>query len=117
MDIISTNITRAERDNDLIYHYDVPSFSQLSPVQEIAMVKGTIPPGLLDFTADTARDGLIFGDLLGWGAKGANGLSAPIFCHAFTNLCSKDIDEERVNMWLKSEVFNKIDEVDAVADQ
>lgn len=82
MDIINTNITRAERDNDLIYHYDVPSFSQLQPVQEITMVKSTIPPGLQDCAADINQDGLIFGDLVGWGAKVAIGSSDTVPCLA-----------------------------------
>ena len=73
MDIISTNIVRAERDNDLIYHHDVPSFSQLPPVQEIAMVRSVVPPELQEYATNIERDGLILGDLMGWGAKVAIG--------------------------------------------
>ena len=124
MDIISTNLTRAERDNDLIYHYDVPSFSQLPPVQEIAMVKSVVPPGLQDYAtdADVERDGLIFSDLLGWGAKVAIGASGvDISCLArrlvFADDAVEDIYKERVNNWLKTEVLNKVEELDAQADQ
>ena len=65
MDIVSTNLTRAERDNGLIYHYNVPSFSQLPPVRKTAMMKSVVPPGLQDYAtdADVEHNGLIFNDL------------------------------------------------------
>ena len=76
MDIINTNLTRAERDNDLIYHYDITAFSQLPPVQEIAMVKSMIPTELKDgysIGSDAERGGMIFSDLMEWSAKIAIG--------------------------------------------
>ena len=121
MDIIHTNLTRAERDNDLIYHYDVPAFSQLPPVQEVTMVKSTTPTELKDgysIGTDAERDEMIFADLMEWGAKVAIGRCAwPLPCMNSQIYDLSDIYKERVNSWLKTEVFNKVQELDTAAER
>lgn len=67
------SIARAERDNDLIYHQDVPPASALPPIQEVPMAQSIVPPGLVDPKAAVGDDGVIFGELLGWGASVAIG--------------------------------------------
>ncbi|KAH8118025.1 BRO1-domain-containing protein [Phellopilus nigrolimitatus] len=99
MDIIDKNIARAERDNDLIYHQDVPPISALPVVEEISMVKSAVPVGLQDPKAVVGGDGVILGDLVGWGAKVA-----------------VDIYRDRVGNWLKEEVYNRVNELDSSAD-
>ena len=43
------DLTRAGRDNDLIYHQDVPAPSSIPVIQEVFMVQNIIePPGLQD---------------------------------------------------------------------
>lgn len=68
---------RAERDNDLIYHQDVPAVSALPLIQGAELAKVTVPPGLLDLESLIRNDGVIFGELPGWGAQEA--ISEPFF--------------------------------------
>jgi programmed cell death 6-interacting protein len=65
------NISRAERDNDLIYHHDVPPSSALPPIQEAAVAQSTIPAELQDARSAVNGDRMIFGEMLGWGAREA----------------------------------------------
>ncbi|KAI0833513.1 BRO1-domain-containing protein [Trametes gibbosa] len=69
LDIVQKNVARAERDNDLIYHQDVPPASALPPVPEVSMAQPLIDPGLQDPKTIVGKDGVIFGELLGWGAR------------------------------------------------
>ncbi|KAN0092781.1 BRO1-like domain containing protein [Tylopilus felleus] len=71
LDVLQTNLARAERDNDLIYHKDIPSSSVITPIQDVIMVQSNVLPGLLD--PKTVVDGgrILFGELLGWGAREA----------------------------------------------
>jgi len=62
---------RAERDNDLIYHHDVPAASALDAIHETCMVKSTVLPGLADPQSAMGDEKMLFGDLLGWGARQA----------------------------------------------
>ena len=73
MDILEKNISRAERDNDLIYHHDVPPTSALPVIQDISMVQSVVPAALQDPKAAIGKDNVIFGELVGWGAKVAIG--------------------------------------------
>ncbi|KAL0954962.1 hypothetical protein HGRIS_003892 [Hohenbuehelia grisea] len=72
LDIVAKNIARAERDNDLIYHQDVPAPSSLPPIQGYLLVKDiTVPPGLSNTDSVVPADQAIFRDLLGWAAQEA----------------------------------------------
>ena len=73
LDNVQKNLARAERDNDLIYHKDIPALSGLPPIDRVAMVKSIIPPGLSDPKSAVNKDGVIFGELPSWGAKMAIG--------------------------------------------
>ena len=73
IDTLEKNYSRAERDNDLIYHHDIPPFSSLPTIQEISMVQSNVPPGLQDPRTAIGNEGVIFGDLVGWGARVAVG--------------------------------------------
>lgn len=66
-------MSRAERDNDLIYHQDVPPASALPPITEVVMAQPLVDPGLQDPKSVVGKDGVIFGELLGWGARLAIG--------------------------------------------
>lgn len=65
------NIARAERDNDLIYHQDVPAASALPVIPEQPVAQISVPPGLKNPQCAIGTEGVIFGGLLGWGASEA----------------------------------------------
>ncbi|TFY77999.1 hypothetical protein EWM64_g6012 [Hericium alpestre] len=69
LEIVETNLTRAERDNDLIYHKDVPSVSALPTIQPASMVESLTPAALLDPKDAIGSDEVIFGSLLSHGAR------------------------------------------------
>ncbi|KAI0367789.1 BRO1-domain-containing protein [Pilatotrama ljubarskyi] len=69
LDIVQRNVVRAERDNDLIYHQDVPPASALPPIAEVVMAQPLIDPGLQNPQSVVGKDAVIFGELLGWGAR------------------------------------------------
>jgi programmed cell death 6-interacting protein len=73
LDTLEKSIARAERDNDLIYHQDVPSATTLDAIAPVSMVKAVPPPGLLDPQSVLAKadEGVIFEELLSWGAREA----------------------------------------------
>ncbi|KAI0649086.1 BRO1-domain-containing protein [Trametes meyenii] len=69
LDIVHKNVTRAERDNDLIYHKDVPPASALPAISEVAMAQPVVELSLQDPKTIVGRDAVIFGELMGWGAR------------------------------------------------
>ncbi|KAF9468112.1 BRO1-like domain-containing protein [Collybia nuda] len=70
LEVVQKNLKRAERDNDLIYHHDVPATSTLPAIAAANLVTSIPPPGLVDPVALVGPKP-IFGDLVGWGAKEA----------------------------------------------
>jgi programmed cell death 6-interacting protein len=72
LEIVDSNLARAQRDNDLIYHQDVPSAS-LPVIQPASMVASVVPPGLSEPKKILGNDNLIFGELISWGAQTAIG--------------------------------------------
>lgn len=74
---MENDIKRAERDNDLIYHQIPPSLTSLQPITPATMVKSDVPSTLTDPQGVIQRDGVIFGELLAWGARKAIGLRFP----------------------------------------
>ncbi|KAH7913212.1 BRO1-like domain-containing protein [Hygrophoropsis aurantiaca] len=71
LDAVQKNRTRAERDNDLIYHQDIPAPSALPPIQGVSMVSSVIPPGISEPQSIIANGGVVFNEMLGWGAREA----------------------------------------------
>lgn len=71
MDTLQKGLTRAERDNDLIYHHDVPAISILPPIKPASLVSATIPPGLTNPAIVLGNEPPLFESLLGWGASEA----------------------------------------------
>lgn len=67
------NLTRAERDNDLIYHQDVPPLSSLHPIVAFSLVDAMVPSALTEPKAALGDDAVIFGELVGYGARVAIG--------------------------------------------
>ncbi|KAF9237666.1 BRO1-like domain-containing protein [Melanogaster broomeanus] len=71
LDVLQKNVARAERDNDLIYHNTVPPSSAITPIQEVVMVQSNPPSGLTDLKSVIGNDHILFGEMLGWGAREA----------------------------------------------
>lgn len=114
------NFARAERDNDLIYHQDVPSLSALPHIQGVSMVQSAVHVHLADPKAAIGDDGVIFADLLGWGARVAIGKI--LICEIRRRReadgyagTSSDIYNDRRQNWLKDEVIDRAQQLDDVA--
>ncbi|EIW83874.1 pH-response regulator [Coniophora puteana RWD-64-598 SS2] len=71
LDVVQKGITRAERDNDLIYHQDVPAFSALPAIQEVSMVQSSNIAGLSDPKNAVPADSVLFGRMAGYAAREA----------------------------------------------
>ncbi|PSR75597.1 hypothetical protein PHLCEN_2v9077 [Hermanssonia centrifuga] len=95
VDTIQKNLIRAERDNDLIYHQEVPSISSLPPVIEASMVQPLIPGALAEPKTALGDDAVIFGELLGYGAK-----------------LAIDIYRDRRRDWIQEEVVDRAQRLD-----
>jgi programmed cell death 6-interacting protein len=71
LNTLQNNYTRSERDNNLIYHHEIPAASTLAPIQETSMVRSVVPPGLENPKAALGEESLMFDEMLGWGAREA----------------------------------------------
>ena len=97
-------MTRAERDNDLIYHHEIPPVTSLPPIVEASLVQSSIPPQLTEPKA-AVGDAVIFGELLGYGTKVALGTSAftqlsgsGVASHKLTRECHRYLQEPQANL-------------------
>ncbi|KZT22347.1 BRO1-domain-containing protein [Neolentinus lepideus HHB14362 ss-1] len=100
LDEVQKNIARAERDNDLIYHQDVPAPSALPVITGASLVNSNVPTGLSNPSSIIGDTGVIFGELLAWGARE-----------------SVDIYQDRKQDWLKDQVFDRAQELDDQAQK
>ncbi|KAG2017656.1 pH-response regulator, variant 2 [Coprinopsis cinerea AmutBmut pab1-1] len=71
MEIIQKNLIRAQRDNDLIYHQDVPTASALPAIPETNLTASKTPPGLLNPESVFGTRRPLFEGLVSWGAREA----------------------------------------------
>ncbi|KAM6504501.1 BRO1-like domain containing protein [Amanita muscaria] len=71
LDTVQKGVTRAERDNDLIYHQDVPAMATLPPIKHAPLVSSMTPAGLLNPVTVLGSEPPLFANLLGWGAREA----------------------------------------------
>ncbi|KAF8992832.1 ALIX V-shaped domain binding to HIV-domain-containing protein [Cyathus striatus] len=71
LDKLEKDIQRSERDNDLIYHQDVPAPSALQTFQPALLVSAAIPPGLTNPASVLGDLPSLFGELVGWGTREA----------------------------------------------
>ena len=73
MDVVQNSLNRAERDNDLIYHQDVPAVSALPVIQEASLVQSITPSALTEPKHAIKGGAILFETLVGWGANLAIG--------------------------------------------
>lgn len=71
LETVKNSEVRAQRDNDLIYHQDVPSPAALSKLQETKLVSATVPKGLLNSSSIIGTRHRLFSELAGWGPREA----------------------------------------------
>jgi len=69
-DMLETAFTRAERDNDLIYHNTVPSFASLPVLKGIRLAQPVVLP---EAQAILGQSEPLFAPLIPWGARVAKG--------------------------------------------
>lgn len=74
-DYIDKQSANAQRDNDLIYHQEIPPLSSLDPIDPAALVVSATLGGLKDPDSVLREDQLLFTDLTTWGARLAIGPS------------------------------------------
>ncbi|PPQ95240.1 hypothetical protein CVT26_014931 [Gymnopilus dilepis] len=87
LETVKKSEARAQRDNDLIYHQDVPSPSALAPIQETRLVSSNIPKGLSNPESVIGSKHPLFSQLAGWGAREA----INIYNHRKQNLIQESI--------------------------
>ncbi|KAF8149996.1 BRO1-like domain-containing protein [Crassisporium funariophilum] len=71
LETVRNSEVRAQRDNDLIYHHDVPSPSALPAIQATRLVSPTVPKALINPASVLGNRHPLFGELVGWGAREA----------------------------------------------
>ncbi|KAG7089614.1 hypothetical protein E1B28_011280 [Marasmius oreades] len=71
LEAVQKDFARAERDNDLIYHQDVPVASSLPSIPHAAVAQVTVPKELTNPNSIVASEDMIFSELVGWGARQA----------------------------------------------
>ncbi|KAF5377377.1 hypothetical protein D9757_008033 [Collybiopsis confluens] len=62
---------RAERDNDLIYHHDMPPTSSLPVIQPLIVAQPATPKELSNPHLLVATNEMLFSSLMGWGTREA----------------------------------------------
>ncbi|KAJ3557381.1 hypothetical protein NM688_g1507 [Phlebia brevispora] len=98
LDTLQKNHSRAERDNDLIYHEDVPSLSSLPAIVEVSMVHPLISAALSDPKTAIGDDAVIFGELVAYGAR-----------------IAIEIYKDRRKNWIQEEIIDRAQRLDDVA--
>lgn len=78
LETVKKGESQAHRDNDLIYHQDVPSPSALTAIQEAKLVSSTIPKGLQNPSSVLGTRHQLFSELAGWGSREAISELKPI---------------------------------------
>lgn len=76
--MVQKELTRAERDNDLIYHKDVPAVSDLPAIPEIKLVGAIGANDLREPRSVVPHGETLFGELVSWGVKAAISKILPI---------------------------------------
>lgn len=118
LDIVEKNLKRAERDNDLIYHQDVPPASALASIPPTSMVRLTVPTGLEDPKTTLGKQQGLFVELLSWGARVAIGKCSLHMAGAHGSLTNDvELYEDRKATFIKEEVAGAAQSLDDVQNR
>lgn len=97
-------------------------FSTLAAAGKAVLVSSNMPKGLVEPKEVIGSDGVLFGDLVGWGARVAVGgcgypnISGGMVAEANLALLTEIFEHRREN-WLKSEVYDRAAELDDIAEK
>ena len=117
LDALQKDLARARRDNDLIYHKDVPPSSAITPIQDVIMVQSNLLPGLSDPKSVVSGGRILFGELLGWGAREAiSTLTLPV-SESQHSIWSSDIYNDSKQTLIKERITDFAQELDKEVDQ
>lgn len=97
LDTVQKNLARAQRDNDLIYHSDIPATTTLSLIPEASLAAPTVPPGLLDPKTVLGTMQPLFEGLIGWGAREAISMFASALVPPLAYLISRHIQRTQAD--------------------
>lgn len=115
LETITTSEARAQRDNDLIYHKDVPPPSAVSTIQETKLVSPTVPKELLNPSSILQNQRPLFFDLISWGAREA--ISRYIGASGISRTHSSDIYNDRKETLLDEKISGPARELQDAADK
>jgi programmed cell death 6-interacting protein len=116
LEIVDSNLTRAQRDNDLIYHQDVPAASSLPVIQPASMVASVVSPELTEPKKILGNDNLIFGELVSWGAQTAIGTAGILLSPPFIDRVP-EIYIDRRNTTIKEHIKDRSQKLNDVCTQ
>jgi len=117
LDVLQRNLARARRDNDLIYHKDIPPSSAIAPIQDVIMVQSNLLSGLLDPKGLVGGGRVLFGELLGWGAREAVSTSILAVFESQYPIWSSDIYNDNKQSLIKERITDFAQELDNEVDQ
>ncbi len=119
MDNVAKDIARAERDNDLIYHQDVPAHSALPEIVIASLIPKIEPPaGLTQIHTLISDDQVLFKDLLAWAAREAISMSSLPFHIASPCLTLHlDIYNDRKQNLIEERIISATRDLDELVSQ
>lgn len=68
LETITTSEARAQRDNDLVYHQDIPPASSILAIQAVKLVSPIVPKGLVNPASVLQNRRPLFNNLISWQA-------------------------------------------------
>lgn len=106
-----------ERDNNCIYHQDVPAPSSLEAIPPAIVAKPIIPTGINN-PSSVVGDGVILSGLEGWGVRTACGMSALVSLRNYLRpFFMLDIYTDRRNNRIREEIVDVQRQLDNAASQ
>lgn len=117
LDVLQKNLARAERDNDLIYHKDIPPSSAITPIHVVVMVQSSLLSGLSDPRSMVGGGRVLFGELLSWGAREAISTSILVATESQYLIWPSDIYNDNKQTLIKERITDFAHELDNEVDQ
>lgn len=117
LDVLQKNLARARRDNDLIYHKDIPPSSAIASIQDVIMAQSSLLSGLLDPKSMVGGGRVLFGELLGWGAREAVSELIQVVVESRHPIWSSDIYNDNKQTLIKERIIDFAQELDNEVDQ
>jgi programmed cell death 6-interacting protein len=121
LDVVGKDLSRAQKDNDLIYHQEIPAAASLPLIKEVGMVQSVISEALTEPKTALGNDAVIFSELLGYGAKVAIGKLELFLMYLVTFIrCLRailEIYQDRRRNWIEEEILARAQRLDDAASR